>query len=132
MERAIKMSIECCCGHRCRDTLTTLPHYLSAWIAMTNGHLIYSVLIFTATTSSAVWHWTNGQILFFLDHTLAIVWGFTDTWILPSSLIFNIPIVILYFTVKQHWKWHILSAAKSVIVVLMIVHSYDAKLHCEV
>lgn len=111
---------------RCRNTLTTLPHYLSAWIAMYNGHVVYSILIFTATTSSAAWHWTDGQILFFLDHVLAIIWGVTDTWILPSSLVFNIPIIFLYFTMKEHWKWHLLSATKSVIIVLMM--AYDPTL----
>lgn len=128
VSRALKMELQTVCVNTSGlyNTLTTLPHYLSAWIAMINGHVVYSILIFTATTSSAAWHWTDGQIPFFLDHALAIIWGFTDTWILPSSLIFNIPIIFLYFTMKQHWKWHLLSATKSVIVVLMMV--YDSTL----
>lgn len=103
---------------RLANTLTTFPHFIAAWIALTNGFAVYAAIITAATLASVFMHLTDSCVR--LDYALATVWGMADAWHLRESIVWNALVFHLHFEMEKHWQWHLVSAAKAVYIAYAI------------
>jgi hypothetical protein len=99
-------------------TLTTLPHFIAAWIAHTHGNPLYAVIISASTLASVAWYATGsekGTAKEWTDLILALAWGVADTCLCPRSIIPNL-IVAGLRPVMAQGHWHLISALKAAAV----------------
>lgn len=94
--------------------------------------LYYSTLIFTSTTISALWHYTDTPVnsnLGVMDHLISIVWFFSDIGYTIDDNNLYMEVIVLNLSVgvlnpflssfdytMGHSTWHIISAIKAIYV----------------
>jgi len=103
---------------RLANTLTAFPHFIAAWIALSNGYAVYAAIITAATLASVLMHMTDACVC--LDYALAVLWSLVDAWQLRESIVWNALVFHLHFEMKTHWQWHLVSATKAVYIAWMI------------
>jgi len=103
-------------------TLTTLPHFIAAWIAHTHGHPLYAAIITASTLASVAWHATGSQegtAKEWTDLILALAWGVADIWLCPRSIIPNMIVAGLRPNMARGY-WNLISAAKAAAVAAVV------------
>ncbi len=108
---------------RARLVLTTLPHFVAAWIAASYGHSYYAAIVAASTILSVLWHATGSKqtgMLYTADHAVAYLWGAADFWKWPASLALNAAIVVLHKTMPSHSHWHLVSATKAILIAVCL------------
>ncbi len=117
------------------EVITTLPHF---WAINFSPDLFYSFVIFCSTTLSVLWHMGFSELKI-LDHIVAGFWFLTDVYYFYDHSFFygmlysNISVGLLDFFYSfhpiGHSLWHLLSAAKSTMLVLILEHSKIPMFH---
>jgi len=117
------------------EVLTTLPHF---WVLNFSPDLFYSFVVFCSSSLSVLWHMGFSQLKI-LDHVVAGIWFLIDVCYFYNHPFFygmlysNISVAILDFFYSfnsiGHSIWHLISAFKSTMLVLILEHSKIQKCH---
>jgi hypothetical protein len=99
--------------------LTTLPHFVAAWIAALYGHPYYAMIVASSTILSVLWHASGSEskgMLYMADYTAAVIWAAADFWMWPESIGLNGAVFVLHWTMPSHSQWHLVSAGKAILI----------------